>query len=384
MKGQVINVDFAVAAGLFVVGIATALTISFTLWQAPQDDLEDRLTSETVQAAESFEDETRWTVRRKKFFNAKGLQVVDMKGKDFYVDSGSGSGVDSLGGHAVFDAAGGFTIYSSSGGLENVSATESFSFDSDSFSNDNITVNYSAVGLSNYFLGGNKLVETVEMNNSGVDDYSSGNVSAFVDYGSQDMFFYGGGENASRDVFINSVGEQTKATIVESLETLDIPANGTSYNLNQSQSLEGSNPLVFRNGDALAVTGPGIKWRLEASQNSDTELYVNGSYYISGWEKVGEAERRTEASSEFSGRFGRNISGVKMTRAEEVFNNTELVFENDLGISRAISYNISFNGMHMGENLPLSGTVISRSLPQVVLRPNGTTVEKDLEVRLWR
>lgn len=384
MRGQVINVDFAVAAGLFVVGIATALTISFTLWQAPQDDLEDRLTSEALQTAENFETEVGWEIRRKKFSGSEGLQVVEFSGGDYYVSSGQDVVLDSFENYIVFDPSSNFSVYSSDKGLENISGSKSFSFDSDSFSNDNITVNYSAVGLSNYFLEGNKLVETVEMEDSNIENYSSGNVSAFVDYGGQKMFMYGGSENASRDVFISSTGSRTNLTVVESLDTLEIPENGTSYNLNQSQTINGGNPLVFHNGDSLAVTGPGMEWHLESSQNSDTELSINGSYYISGWKEAEEAERRAKESSEFQSRFSRNLSGVKMSEAEELFNHTSIVFENDLGISTGLSYNISFAGMHKGENIPLTGTVISRNIPQVVLRPNGTTVERDLEVRLWR
>lgn len=706
MKGQIINVDFAVAAGLFVVGVASAMTIAFTLWQAPQGGLTEQLGEETYQVADRFSQQTEWQARFENFSSGtgSGLLVVEEVSYDgsLAVSGGQPVPFDRFGDKVVFASLDPFySIFSSSSNFSKVEEEHSYSFDTESFSNSVINANYSGNGLEFYEIGGSKLVEDLRVDDTVIEDRESGNVSATVDYGEQEIFMKGGqgqktqqsinsgsdwqagsfsstevdgdavrleggyesvektgfykpdvdfnlqhtfmtdsnpnggswnsapnqegssnpeppysstwslqnnsndgdnqmygtgwdsytfdnddwfltwirftessppdwlmiqlngwdyriqtggsscryspcnitdieepepgkwesflfkasdtensangtsiggvawtppdttspnqafyadsglavenpqvfsnysstgnytaseidntentewnkvqvnasipeqtsldliftaldssgstvdtyrkdvedglknytvnlqdseegqlkfigstsnesktwkvynstvysGSRAARDVYIRSTGGSTYLEVKQELDNVELVENSMSYDLNQSRTLYGESPLAFYGSKALAVTGPGIEWKLESEQNRYTNLSVNGSYYISGFNSFGAAEERAEASSEFSSRFSRNITGIRLDKAEEVFNSTGLLFENDLGIPPGLSYNISFMDQHQGENLPLSGTVISRSIPQVVLHDDGTVTTEDLEVRLWR
>jgi len=380
MIGQ-INVDYAIAVGVFITGALTAISLSFTLFAPSGFDESDSLHSEAVMVSEGFEDEVSDEIRENKVFYGNGygsfLSVVGVEpGVDYSVSTEESgfTGVDVYSDSLVFEASGSSARILDTG-AEIVEEGEDMDLSSSSFSNDVVYTGFGDQGLNDYSYDGYLLVEGLELTDTGLEDSTEGDVSVFLDYSSQSVYFYGGD---LPDFYLDSVGESSELAVNPDLDNVET-VSGRSYSL--SDGFSGSEPLVFYNESVgLGLSGGSMSYSSDEGSNIVT---IEGSYYGHGFSDKSDGLNRVNVGEEAFRTVETGLRGVNMSKAENLFDESETVFRNRVGIG-ADGFRVSFAGMEKGGSLPDSGTVVSRSFEQPVLYENGTVSSKGLEVAVWQ
>ncbi|MFB6144727.1 MAG: hypothetical protein ABEJ98_05440 [Candidatus Nanohaloarchaea archaeon] len=384
MKGQAINIDFAVAAGLFVTGLVTAFSLAFAFFQ-PQPGFTETLRGTSFTVADQFSEEVDWSVQEVRLTypeNNLSFLSVTRVGSSFdalATVNGSKSGFDTFGGSVVTEVDGNesVSIYSSGSELANVTGSTSKTFNSGSFTNNRITVSYSSSGIDGYSIDGREVVSSVSIG-PGISSRVDGDFASMVNYSGQEVFFYGDDQPG---VFLRTATTTlTAPSSLSTAETVD-----SSYDLQTSQDISGSGPLILHNSSyGVSIGGPGISWHLTDSGGSDTTVEINGSYYLAGFSDVAAGRDRVSLRSSFPGEVETEKNGARRSELTELFSETEETFSNRLDIPGTTSFNISFDGRTSGDLLPASQNVISKEFSKNILEKNGSLTQKELKVRLWR
>lgn len=387
MKGQ-INIDYAIAIGVFIAGVTTALTLTISTVQPADSGFTDSLLSQTSTVSERFSDEVSWSIDEKNIyyerhgFDNSTLSVIGVEpDRNYSVASDKLIASDFFEDRVVFTTQKNhIRILGSDSGIDSSGATETFSLGSSVFSNDKIDLSYSDSGVDYYDLENTRVIEEIEMENSGVQSSSEGSVSANIDYGTQKIYLYGG---EMPEFYVRSVTQDTNITIPEELTTAEVLRTDNSYSLSGSNSFSGSGPVIIYNSSiGVGFAGPGTEFNLTSSNSGDTQLELKGSYNAFGFTNTTSGRERARARLEFSRIAGNELEGVNLSQTEELFNNSDILFSSKLGLTGG--FNISFKDFEKGDNLPLDSTVVSQSPEKNVLLRNGSIQSEDLEVQLWQ
>ncbi len=385
MKGQV-NIDYAIAVGVFIAGVTTAITLTISSVQPMDTGYTASLQSQVSSVSTSFSDEVSWSVDEKNIYYEKNgfdqpiLSVNGVEsGRDYTVVSGNLTGSDTFDDRVVFTTSTNHSrVLGSDSDLESSDQTETFSISSSSFSNNVIDVDFSDSGIDQYNFENTRLIEGISTEDS-VDSVADGSVSGRVDYGDQQVFFYGGD---MPEFYLRSINSNSTVTVASELETAEVIETGNTYDLSTSNSFSGSGPVIFYNSSmGVGVTGPGTEFSV-SSGSGTTEVEVLGSYYVYGFDDVSNGTSRAETRIEFPRTATNQVEGVNNTQAEDLFDESDTIFRNRLGLSSG--FNVEFDGMQKGEFPPMDQTVVSQSFDKQILMINGSTRSEDLEVQLWQ
>lgn len=386
MKGQ-INIDYAIAVGVFIAGVITAITLTISSVQPMDAGYSASLQSQASTVSDRFSDEVSWTVDEKNvYYDRKGftqptLSVIGVEsGRNYTVITDSITASDTFEDRVVFtNNKSHAKVLGSDSGLENSGQTESFSTSSTSFSNNVIDVDFSDAGIDSYSFENTRLVEAISTSGS-VDSVSEGSVSSRVDYGNQEVFFYGGN---MPEFYVRSVTQTTTITLPTGLDTAEIVNTGNTYDVSGDNSFSGSGPIVFYNSTSgLGIAGPGTEFNVSSTSGSDTEIDVIGSYYVYGFSDTTEGINRAKTHQEFPRTATNRLEAINNSQAEDLFNESESIFRSRLGLTGG--FNIKFDGMQKGDSPPFGDTVVSQSFDKQVLMRNGSLRSEDLEVQVWR
>lgn len=386
MKGQ-INIDYAIAVGVFIAGVTTAITITISSVQPVDTGYTASLQSQASAVSDRFSDEVSWNVDEKNVyydrngFNSEILSVIGVEpDRNYTVITDSITGSDTFEDRIVFTTSEDHTkILGSDSGLESSDQTESFSISSSSFSNNVIDVDFSDSGIDSYSFENTRLIEEISTSDS-VDSVAEGSVSARVDYGDQQVFFYGGD---MPEVYVRSVTESSTITVPEELTTAEVVETGNTYSVSGDNSFSGSGPIVFYDSSmGVGITGPGTEFNVSSTSGGDTEIDIIGSYSVYGFSDTSSGISRAETRLEFPITATNRIEGVNNTKVEDLFNESRTIFSSRLGLTGG--FNINFDGMQKGDSPPTVDTVVSQSFDKQVLMRNGSLRSEDLEVQVWR
>ncbi|MFB6292316.1 MAG: hypothetical protein ABEI58_02875, partial [Candidatus Nanohaloarchaea archaeon] len=375
-KGQVINIDYAIASGVFVTGLVTAFLLSTSMFQ-PFDTGAANLKKEALSVSREFSDEVSWTINEHQVYypeeaeNHTFLSVMGANGSRQHavVVNGSMEGADTYPGAVVFAVENptGAEILSSGSGIATSNATATKTLTGSSLSNSIIDADYSSSGLESYSYDGWLLLDSLSVTDTGVDNTSKGNVSGHVDYGFQDIYFYGGD---IPDLYLDSTTNSSTVTVTGTMETLEIVETGQTYDLATSTSYSGTSPMIMYNSTVgVAVAGPGIEYDISDPGSGATTIDLNGSYYVQGFSDTAGGREKALLRSGFPRTTELERTGVNRSQARDLFDLNSVSFSSKLGISA--SHNVTFSGMQNGAPLPLDETVISRVFIHNVLEMNG-------------
>ena len=374
MKGQ-INIDYAVAAGVFITGVVTAIALSGSLLLPSGVDSSESLQSDASSVSENFESEVSNTITERTVYFDNGydsfLAVVGVEPGDYSIradDSFTASDIynDSL----VFKAE---ATENRILDFEHENFDETLSLTDSSFSNSVIEAGINDDGVEEFSFNGYILFNQLSVEQTGIEESIEGDVSGAVNYPGQSLYFYGGD---LPEVYFESIEDGSEISISSELEQVET-VSGSEKGL--TDGFSGTEPLIFHNSTVgLGVAGPGFSY---SSEEGSTDLMVEGSYYLYGFEDTETGLERAKIREEFPRTVKTELAGVDMGEAEELFDEDELVFRNRLGLGD--NFKVSFNGMEKGSDLPGSGTVVSRSFEKQILKENGTKRPATLEVAVW-
>lgn len=385
MKGQV-NIDYAIAVGVFIAGVTTAITLTLGYVQPADTSFTDSLLSQTSTVSDRFSEETSWSIDEKNVyyetddFSQPRLSVIGVEPNKYYsVAEKNIIGSDVYSDRIVFATdQKRVKILGSESRIENSDSNEQFSISSSEFSNNLIEVGYSDTGVDYYNFEDIRLIEGIELNNE-IESTAEGTISARVDYGYQKIYFYGGN---LPEFYVRSVSTASIVSLPDSLTEAEVVETGNTYDLSNSNSFSSEGPVIFSNSTTgVGISGPGTEYTVTSSSSGDTEIRINGSYYAYGFEDVSEGMGRAKARLKFPKTAINRLEGVNLSKSNELFNQSETAFGNSLGITGG--YNISFNGTSKGFNPPNDLTVVSQTLEKQILLPNGSLRSEDLKMRVW-
>lgn len=387
MKGQ-INIDYAIAVGVFIAGVTTAITLTISSVQPMDSSYTSSLQSQVSSVSTAFSDEVSWSMDEKNIhydrngFDQPILSVNGIEsGRDYSVITDDNiTGSDTFEDRVVFTTTEDYArILGSDSDLEDSDQTEAFSISSSSFSNNVIDVSFSDSGIDQYSFENTRLIEGISTSGP-VDSVADGSVSGRVDYGNQDIFFYG---RDMPEFHVRSVTQNTTVTVPSDLTTAEVVETGNTYDLDTSNSFSGSGPIVFYNSSiGVGLTGPGTEFNVSSESGSNTEVEIIGSYNVYGFGDTSTGISRAETRLEFPRTATNQLEGINTTQAEDLFDESETMFRNSLGLTGG--FNIEFDGMQKGDFPPMDQTVVSRSFDKQILMRNGSLRSEDLEVQIWQ
>lgn len=386
MKGQ-INIDYAIAVGVFIAGVTTAITLTVSAVQPMDSGYGDSLESEISSVPTAFSDEVSWSMDEKNVYyerNGFDQEILSVNGvesgREYSVITNEITGSDIFEDKIVFTTTKDHArVLGSDSGLESSTQTETFSISSSSFSNNVIDTGFSDSGIDYYSLEDTRLIEGISLD-SPIDSVAEGSVSGRVDYGDQEVFFYGGD---MPEFYLRSVTNKSTVSVTENLGAAEVVETGNTYDLSNSNSFSGSGPIVLYNSSVgVGLTGPGTEFNVSSGSGSDTEVEILGSYYVYGFNDVSNKTKRAETRLNFPRTVTNKLEGVNNSQVENLFNEPEIVFRNRLGLTDG--FNVEFDGMQKGDFPPGDQTVVSRSFDTQTLLKNGSLRTKDLEVQIWR
>lgn len=386
MKGQ-INIDYAIAVGVFIAGVVTAITLTISSVQPMDSGYTASLQSQASAVSDRFSDEVSWTVDEKnvyydrKSFNQPILSVTGVEpDRNYTVITDGITGSDTFEDRVVFTATEDHAkVLGSDSGLESSDRTESFSISSSSFSNNVIEADFSDSGIDHYSFQNTRLIEGIAIDEP-VESVAEGSVSARVDYGAQQVFFYGGD---MPEFYVRSVTQSSTISISEELSTAEAIGTDNTYDISGDNSFSDSGPIVFYNSSAgIGITGPGTEFNVSSESGTDTEIDINGSYYVYGFDDTPNGIDRAKTRLEFPSTVTNRLEAVNTSQVEDLFNQSQTVFRSRLGLTGG--FNIRFDDMQKGESPPITDTVVSQSFDRQVLMRNGSLRAEDLEVQVWQ
>jgi hypothetical protein len=386
MKGQV-NVDYAIAVGVFIAGVVTAVTLTVGYLQPTDTGFTESLLTQTSTVSDRFSEETSWSIDEKNVYYDKNnfsqptLSVIGVKPDRYYsVAEENIIGSDIYTDRIVYSTNQEYVrILGSNNIIESSDSTESFSISASEFSNNLIEVGYSDSGIDYYDYDQTRLIEGITID-TGVESTAEGNLSARVDYGDQKVYFYGGD---LPEFYVRSPANTSSISVSESLTEAEVVETGDSYDLTGSNSFSSEGPVIFSNStNGLGIAGSGTEYTVTSSSSGTTEVDITGSYYAYGFEDSSEGMERAEARLEFPRTAINRLEGVNLSQSNELFNQSNTAFGNSLGITGG--FNISYNGSSKGSSPPDDITVVSQTLEKQILMLNGSLRSEDLEMRLWQ
>lgn len=373
MLGQV-NVDYAIAVGVFITGVTIAIALSTVMLLPFDNDVAESLETEASLLSERFSEEVSWSIDQKNVYYNKEevfISVIGVEPGEHTVFSG-----ESVTGSDVYHDRIVFRVNGSNATVLNsdidTDQEQSMSIGSDGFSNSVLDAEFTDNGLENVEYNGLTVLESLQVEDNGVEEVAEGDVSGFLNYGSQNVFFYGG---SAPDFYFESTGLNSSLNLSEEFDEAMKVESGEVFSL--PADFSGTGPVIFTSPDlGVGVSGPGTEYSV-----SGYEVDTRGSYYVHGFEDEPEGVNRAEANQEFPRTVETDLEGVNRSQVEELFELNSVAFQSRVGANAG--YNITFDGMEAGNPIPERDTVVSRSFEKPVLNPDGSFTRETLEVRIW-
>lgn len=387
MEGQVVDIDFAIAAGLFVTGLVTAFTLGFTLQQPESEGFSQSLERSADSAFSSFKDQAYWSIEKNVVFENSNEPSNILRSKIIRKsEKGTFSAKSSEGDIIPIEEYDNylyltinespFKIYRSDGELENSSNLDSTEYSATGFSTDYISGEFRNERIEAIEIDETQLINYIEPD-SGSRSVNEKNGSIKIDFNDISIIASG----VTTELWIGSFSEEVEISAESSLDSLNI-IGGSSHQLNTSKNLEGHNPFYLNNGSRyLVFTGSSNTWNLQSADSGSTVINFEGPTYVSYHESETDARKRALINQNSSTIVRKELEGLDRQKAREIL---ETGTRLKLGISSSTNFNISYQDISAGESIPLTGNILGRNYDVKILRPNTSIERGQINTRIWR